>query len=510
MKKLLSLLLCVVICTASFISCDLDPIEKAPDQIQKYEDMDTKEESPTTLNFYIVVDDTTDDAKAAQETVKTKIVSYMLKKYNINLNINFCAADEYEASLNNAVYNDTINCPKCGKEIKYDESLNLSSYVCSACEEAVSNSADSESTCYICGKINEMCEGHKNLGDTFESMRADIVLVNSANLFDKYYSNNFDDNKFVELTDLYSEGNFYRLVGLIDTSLLEASKIYKVKESSNDSDDAEAWSEIYSVPNNHRIGSYEYIVINKDFVKHTLNIPESTINGANEIVEYDTKGYVTNHIKGENTDSFATILEAFAKYYESHTDEAPTFDEFTSKYLTIVRNGKKEDQDILSNDSENYVLVSSSPIATREEAFSSAYAIVKNLTDKEEIWDTSKSDYAENYITRDILSAHYSKCMQVIYSLNSDSELKNMLQYGLVETNYKLKTDKTGVKYADTEGLLQYVMNNVHTGNIYNAYYFDSKESDELDWTPDIMAAVKLQNSESLVYATEPIPVPAS
>ena len=71
------------------------------------------------------------------------------------------------------------------------------------------------------------------------------------------------------------------------------------------------------------------------------------------------------------------------------------------------------------------------------------------------------------------MNKHYTKCMSIIFGLNTDIQLRNMLQYGYVGTNYKFiqndKNENTNYITLITGTEVTYEMDPIHTGNLFNA-----------------------------------------
>ena len=87
--------------------------------------------------------------------------------------------------------------------------------------------------------------------------------------------------------------------------------------------------------------------------------------------------------------------------------------------------------------------------------------------------------------------------MRIIYALNTDVQLKNMLQYGYVGTNYKfVKNEKN--ENTNTIVLLSepaeviYEMDMIHTGNMFLNYYCES-----IGWNEKIHNDILRQNAEA-------------
>ncbi len=242
-----------------------------------------------------------------------------------------------------------------------------------------------------------------------------IILINSKSMFDKLNA----AGQLLELTDYYGSRDYGRLNTQITSSLLEASKLD---------------GKYFTVPNNRVIGEYEYLVINKEVAMQTLKY------GNKELSAYKSLD-----------DAAALIAEMDANGYNS-------------KELVKIVKGDYKLREELSVD--NFCNIISTPTITADEAFSSAFAIVKNT-------DVKYNDRA----------------MQMIYALNTDLELRGFLQYGVLGANYEIHNGDI-VKVKD--GKNNYDMNLEYTGDVFKA---DS--CSEIGWTNQAKAYGTLQNADS-------------
>ncbi len=360
------------------------------------------------LNFYIVVEAET--SSEAKTTVPQNINTYLKEKYNIALNINYCSADEYDSIVVEAAHN------------------------------------------------------------TDDTKRADIVLINSKELFTSLHN----DGLLVDLTKYYEAKNENRKYGsinsIVEKNLLSASLVD---------------GRYYSVPNNHRIGEYEYIVINKTLSRDILNFAPNK-----EIANMTT------------LESLEPLKSAMSDYYSSNpslASEYSTADEFIDANIKVVTGNYEDkilheygvtDPSLITDDSKkiNYVNILSYPLVSADEAFASAFAIVKDAAHKDEMSEDEEA----------VLNNHYAKCMDIIYALNTDVTFKNMLQYGYVGTNYKLikdsKNENTGYIELYKGDDVKYLMNPIYTGNMYISYYCES-----FNWTETIHDNILKQNGESIL-----------
>ena len=82
------------------------------------------------------------------------------------------------------------------------------------------------------------------------------------------------------------------------------------------------------------------------------------------------------------------------------------------------------------------------------------------------------------------------RAMKIIYAINMDSGLRDLLQYGVEDINYKVVDgDVVRIKSSTTT----YSMNLLYTGNVFAASY-----SSEIGWTEAVAENGKLQNKEAV------------
>ena len=292
--------------------------------------------------------------------------------------------------------------------------------------------------------------------------RADIVLITSEAMFDELYSS----HSLANITDYYDPVNSaYRSMNTdVATSLLNAITV--VEDSYNDIGTLYKSYNRYVVPNNHVVDSYDYLLVLAEAAEH-YNFGSLTV----ENTMYDEE-------------SVAELKSAI----ENDPDAAYSVDECI-KFV----NGNYADREIY--ESQGYICnVISEPEVTAAEAYSSAFGIIRHpLDNRHELsWDDEISPAVKAQYT-----GHYDRCMQVIYEINTNKDLRNLLQYGKLGTNYKL--DENG--YISYDGIADndtYVMDILHTGDLFTAYYCE-----ELGWTEEVAAYGELQNKAS--YATSEI-----
>ena len=115
---------------------------------------------------------------------------------------------------------------------------------------------------------------------------------------------------------------------------------------------------------------------------------------------------------------------------------------------------------------EYYVVIAEYPEATEEELYGNMFAVYSN-------------------------SKYLDRAMKVITYLNTNQELRNLLQYGIQDQHYELNEDGT-VKLLNSTKYGAYSMDIEKTGNCFIAYPTEEMGADA--WT-----YAKLQNNDSLI-----------
>ena len=105
--------------------------------------------------------------------------------------------------------------------------------------------------------------------------------------------------------------------------------------------------------------------------------------------------------------------------------------------------------------------------------------------------DKNKADRISKE-NRDAFEAHYDRCMEVIYALNTDSTFRNLLQYGSRGTTYNYNAE-TNTATRVTEGDGVYRINLLYTGDIFKAYFCE-----DFGWNKDSLANGEKQNVQSV------------
>ena len=252
---------------------------------------------------------------------------------------------------------------------------------------------------------------------------AHIVLINNADMMNTLIKN----DQVVDLTSYINSRDYGRINSELPEALLAGAKVD---------------SKLYAIPNNHIIGGdtgYNYIVIDKAVARDVLHYSPATLN---------------------SYDSLEDCADLIADMEKAGYDASS---------LVYSIDGPYEMKKALE-DAGNICNIATYPTVTQEEAFMSAFAIVKRT------------------------NAYNDRAMQIIYALNNpnDHYFRNLLLYGVSGTNYV--KDESGNIVRVSEGDNVYSMNPIYTGNLFHAEYCE-----EINWTKEVHENALKQNDQSVV-----------
>ena len=283
--------------------------------------------------------------------------------------------------------------------------------------------------------------------------RADIVLIVGKDMFDKFYNANL----LADITSFYSTKQFGLLNTLIAAPLLQSATVsvdavdqYGTSYTSN---------RFYTVPNNHVIGEYEYVIINKQVARY-YNYSNAELN---KVITDDDIAALQAVIGEENVKKVSGIYTDKANY------QAGTYPGDATEY---------------------HVNVAKYPTADVNEAFLSGFGIVRHELDTRHV----EAEANISLEAKNAYNDHYLRCMEVVYSLSEDVTLRNYLQYGYKGTNYTV--DENGVITSYTEGAGVYKMNILYTGNLFKAYY---TTDENVGWNEETYKNGVEQNKDAVV-----------
>lgn len=191
---------------------------------------------------------------------------------------------------------------------------------------------------------------------------------------------------------------------------------------------------LYAIPNNHIIGEYTYLLINEEIAQQCL---------------------------------FGPATVASYKSYESTLELRQAIEAKNLNPDDYVKEVKGNFDDKAMYEAAGYVCnVIANPTITTAEALSSAFAVIDSGDDKVN-----------------------TAAMKVIYALNTDAEIRNMLQFGIEFTHYNVVDDNV---VRETSGDI-YNMNPLYTGSLFIMSYCE-----EYGWNETYAKMGENQNKDAV------------
>ena len=483
-RRILALMLCLVTLLTMLVSCQKEEISD--------EDLN-KEQSVRTavsINMWVV---TENKISAETEALIEEAFNRITKsRFTTYVDLIFCTESEYNDALDARF--EAIKAAEVAAELEEQRKKEEARSLKAAGITTVAQTTVAETTVITeeATIVNDYGVVELKYPEIPED-QIDIVLVLGRERLEELVANAYLE----DLDDEISEtGTSKALNDYIHPVLFNHTKI----EGST-----------YAIPNNHVIGEYTYLLINREMAEkyyiHEANISDFKdcldlienikTNETIAPVKAPFDDYLT-YFWGEDieSDGFSVLASTYTlsmkqigvKLVNSTSpsnQKMNVTDVFSTKYAEHLIRMKKYEEGgyfakteneafgvgIVSGDyalrfeyEDDYIVKAiKTPIATEEDVFSSFFAV-------------------------STFTANIKRSMEVITLINTTSELRNLLQYGIEDVHYVL----------DDDGKVQrlnndYMMDSNKTGNVFMAY---PEEGMDLDaWTYG-----KLQNSECAAH----------
>lgn len=480
MKRITSLVLVLVMICLALVSCS----DEIGEDLQGYYDRglsSTKSEVIYELDMYIPVDYTAEELKtpeveSAYNTVQARINEYIESKYYAKLYIHFVPRANYKTVVTEAVHPGYIYEDTNGDGVK---------------------------------------DGKDRVA------QADIVLINSYSLYNALVDEEDASNTMLLPVDSQLATNtFGTLNADIAKTLWEASKQTVGPYDENGEVTDETLEFTYIIPNNRVIGHYEYLLIDREAALSN-NFSENYFNNEAYCPTCGTfynNGNVTIKVVVGDEEPIDVFVPAGTSYddaeayimSEAGIEEGTTFGtccinpecsgwfysyvtlDFSSGSSSTVTNligtigeqnvikrfaGMYEDKALLENGQHPeypgrkfIVKTLYYPQVTKSYACESAFGIVRD-------------------------NEHAARSMQIVYRINSDVTLRNLLLYGVENIHYTKDANGVVTKIPTS----MYKMRIEYTGNIFLAYPCTDPIWNSEPWTNESKIYGQIQNSESKV-----------
>ncbi|MBO5314878.1 MAG: hypothetical protein J6B48_00445 [Clostridia bacterium] len=285
----------------------------------------------------------------------------------------------------------------------------------------------------------------------FTEETSGIVLINSEETMDVLSGKLVDLYPYIH-GDGYKTEGFGQLNKQISSTLMNAAIV-----------EERGVEKLFCVPNNHVIGSYELIVIDKQLA-FEAGYP-----------------YSETEFKSLNTWDSTEELRIKAGLIGDEFNNVDYKDYSSASGAVVTRIINAPYNAIAEIENQGYVVnVAKYPEADSAEVYSSAFAVL----------NAAPKVYAADNTTVEkvvALDTYKLRAMQVIYAINTDSNIRNLMLYGVENINYSIDSiTQTVVPNADKP----YDMKLEYTGDVFKALYSEK-------WTKEDYDNGLLQNKDS-------------
>ena len=508
-KRLIALLLCLVMMLSVFLTaCSEDSEEDAKDELEE-----AKVASNMTLTMWIVSESPV--ANEIRDDVTKAINSLTKAKYKVQLDIRYLSEEEYYTELTTAI--------AAFEQTKKEQNANKP-----VVEETTSGETDGTTAEEI------VTDEHGMYRDNYP-----IVLENQVDII---YIGDLEDsegNLLMSGQQMYTNLMNKGWLAVLDDAIKGDSKKLKEFVSPTLLSAVQEKGVTYAVPNNNVIGEYTYMCLNKEMMdRYALQghlIKGSIKSFYNEHI-YQFIDQIIRYEKDNLLPVDATYeecLEMLAFYWNINPDDysinsskfsifgTPIItsnpsrgenmvsveslfenEDFVSHYLTLNKYRMAEDGNTYLRGEENAdteydhygikFVKGSLEELTVEDGVSyyyddngDCYYVVPVAYPTASADDIYGNMFAVATTTLDV-----ERSMQIITYLNTNTEIRNLLQYGIRDQHYTYENGEL-VRVADKNGNF-YEMDIYATGNAFLAY-------PEPGMNASIWENGKKQNRESLV-----------
>ncbi|MCD7783516.1 MAG: ABC transporter substrate-binding protein [Firmicutes bacterium] len=475
-KKLLCMILCIVmVLTFVLSSCttESDTTDEVDDDTTT---TSTSDRDPVTLTLWLPCEEgTTDEAvQAVEDAINSILKSSYTTAIELKVYTEEAYAEAVEERLTTIETKAAEDAAAAEALRKLQQEQRKAGITTTTSEETTAEETEAETI------VNDYGISELKYPEVDE-YQFDIFLITS-----------YDDYLDLIERDALSE---------LDSSLSNDSKILKSYIYPTFLTAAKNNGTTYCIPNNHGLGEYKFLLVNKELAeKYNYDYTTLTTIGQCEDFIYDVNTYedssevaallswvdaagmtywsedgdwsvlaslVSNSATFNTKSSIGSIFDISA--YKTQFKLMKAFEEAgciaedpdsVETFAVGVISG--DYSDIAQYEDDYYVSIYEYPRATQEDVFAAAFAV---------------SSY----------TADLDRAMEVIVEINTNSEIRNLLQYGIEGTNYELDDEGKVVRLNN-----EYMMNILYTGNTYVAYPEEGMDINQ--WEYD-----KQKNTDSIL-----------
>lgn len=460
-KKLICLLLSMMMAAGTFIGCSSQATEE---DVEATADTEQSARISMTLSMYVPTDkNTTEEAIALAEAQINKLTQ---AKYDTAIDLVAIPEDQYVATVKEKL--DAITAAKIAEEEEAERKR----------KELKERKANNEDVSAEEAALNDGEE-------TTETTAEEETIVNDLGITVIKYPEVKEDQLDIFLVkgyEWYNELIENELIQQLDGELGGNSKILKTYIHPTFLGLANIGG-TYAIPNNHPVGEYKYLLVNKELVEQYDYNPDdlTTLIKCGDFIKdigfqkLDGVVPLLGEVEASNINYWGedptqwSVLASQVTNTMSYNVKCPPKSIFTvNAYINTVglmkelgelgyigdgtlKDGEKFAVGVVSGDAalaeqyedEYYVNIYSKPMMSEDDVFGSMFAV---------------SSYSKSL----------SRSMEIITYLNTSSDIRTILQYGAEGVHWEYEDEET----MDTIRILSndYKMNLTETGNVYMTY----------------------------------------
>jgi hypothetical protein len=430
-KRAIALLLCLAtLFTVCLSSCGGN----------KDEDTNTMEavssREPLTLSMWVVTGDNT--TEEAMEAVEAAFNSYTKSNFTTAVDLVFVTEDEYKTALAN-YHKEIANW--------YQSKPAQTSTEAETTDINAVTTEEEETTAETV--VNQYGVPEIKYPDP-EEYQLDIVLMLGEDMYYEYANSGLLMSMSTSLLDVSKKLSYY-----IYPTFFDAAKLSKGT---------------FAVPNNHAIGEYTYLLVNRALAaKYYIDTEEITsVNDclaflsdikANESVAPVKAPYDCPNIKYWSADGSFSVL---ASDYSGNLQPKNIFAiESYVDYLETTAMFKQRGYYASNPDTDEFGIAVIKGTPADIEKYAGDYDVIVLGNPIAESSDLLSASFAVSAYTS---AEKFTRAMEIIVALNTVTELRDILQWGVEDVTYTVDDD------GQIEELLgNYDMNMLYTGNAFVA-----------------------------------------
>ncbi len=497
---------CLFLCLITVLSVVLTSCSSKSDEDIENNLQEEASEAAITLAMWVVSEGEVSESTAA--AVEKALNTITESKFKTHLDITYLTEDKYRSELEKAIAEF------------------------SKTQEAVTEAPEEEESETESGETGKKDDDETEITDETEVNDIGMSVIKYPEVL-----KNQVDIIYITGEDMYIDFIENDWLAKLDGELSSSSKKIKEYVSGTLLEAVKYGEEIYAIPNNRTIGEYKYMLMNKELMdKYKMDscIATDKINSFyNEYVYSFLEVVAKNEPNTIPIDSnYEECLEMLAHYWMIDPETYGTLNEFSifgyhyTDIEELNRGSVALGYNSLFEDAKfttDYLKLNKYRLDTERTYFGDAAAEGKSSAirfvngDYSLYGEFEKKGYCvyedeEYYLVpvayprasaTDIYGHMFgvsnytlslSRSMQIVTYLNTNSAFRNILQYGVEGTHYKLNQDDQTKKITVERLTNDYMMNIYATGNAFIAY-----PDPALKMSDDIWESGKIQNRVSQV-----------